>query len=54
MGMVPTEHGVIYMQKEDDSILVSNTEQGRLFLLLMRRTGFCAVLMTETVIACFM
>ena len=28
VGMVPTEHGVIYMQKEKEGILVSNTEQG--------------------------
>ena len=27
VGMVPTEHGVIYMQKEKEGILVSNTEQ---------------------------
>lgn len=56
VGMVPTEHGVIYMQKEKEGILVSNTEQEarKFFLLLMRRTGFCVVLMTETVIACFM
>ena len=28
VGMVPTEHGVVYMQKEKEGILVSNTEQG--------------------------
>ena len=34
--------------------VTQNREARKFFLLLMRRTGFCVVLMTETVIACFM